>query len=303
LNEALDWIQRVIDVEPTSIDAHRFRASLLERQRHFDAALTCARHAFSIDPDNADTIRDITRIEVARAAWLRHTRDTSSAPGVSIAAARELAQDPAAETRDLIELAHRLAAAEQLNEALDWIQRVLAIDPAAIDAYRFRASVLERQGRFDAALVTARRALSLDPNDGSLQREIDRIEGARTNSLRHTRDTASDGGIAIAAARELAQRPSASVHDLSDFAHRLAAAEQLNEALDWIQRVLAIEPDRIDALRFHSSMLERLGRSRQALRIARRARALSPGDRGLREDCRRIRRKALLQSLGIQKRL
>jgi len=86
-----------------------------------------------------------------------------------------------ARIEDWVALAHLLAKANRLEEALAWISRAVAVSEVA-DYYRLQASVLERLGRFEEAVRAASQALKLRPNDNKLVADVERISATLSRS-------------------------------------------------------------------------------------------------------------------------
>lgn len=80
------------------------------------------------------------------------------------------------EIEDRVLLAHLLAKAERLEEALFRINGLIALKPKDAEFYRFKASILERMGCFKSAMAAARSALDLAPSNPDLKTDLNRIK-------------------------------------------------------------------------------------------------------------------------------
>ena len=107
----------------------------------------------------------------------RHQRDAATDNAARICYGEKLASSAGSEPDDLIQLAHTLATEERLPEALHWIGKALDLRPEECELLRFKASILERMGRFEEALQTAQEAQSLGADFEAISDDIDRIRG------------------------------------------------------------------------------------------------------------------------------
>jgi polysaccharide pyruvyl transferase WcaK-like protein len=123
-----------------------------------------------------------------RAAFNRHTAKQPSGNELyslekAIEAGLKLADRETAEVKDWVAVAHLLASANRLDEALVWISRAVAVAPDVTDYCRLQASVLERLKRFEEALRTASHASKLQPGDKGLAADVERIGSAYVHSM------------------------------------------------------------------------------------------------------------------------
>jgi tetratricopeptide (TPR) repeat protein len=197
----------------------------------------------------------------------------------------------AADGDDLVKLAHALARLERLDEALFWVGETLKADDASAGIWRFRASLLERLGRFEEALDSAQGAQARGlPGDVAAE-DIARIRRRMMDELQREAD-GPDPRKAVAALLKLSGLPeaersgSAAVRDLSllaavgqadrdvlvQLAHACADADQLDDGLHWLRKAGELEQPDGEFLRFKASLLERSGRIDEALRTALEAR-------------------------------
>jgi tetratricopeptide (TPR) repeat protein len=249
-------------------------------------------------PQWAITLLDAVAHELV-SPMLRGSRDCATDPSTAIEAGLKLAHRDPEGVEDWVTLAHLLAKAQRLNEALGWISRALELRPEAADYHRLRASLLERLGRLSEALEAARRASSLRPHDGELSADLERIEAAYTTWLRKVRDTSQDPPTAIEAGLELAHREPAPVDDWAALAHLLAKADRLHESLGWIERAAGLQPQRAAYHQLRASVLERLRLFKQAYYAARQAHSLDSGNLAVQADVKRTRKKFLARCLGL----
>jgi polysaccharide pyruvyl transferase WcaK-like protein len=101
----------------------------------------------------------------------------------AIEAGLKLAGREAAQVKDWVAVAHLLARADRLDEALVWISHAVAVSPDVTDYCRLQASVLERLHRFEEALRMASHALKLRPGDNKLAADVERISSACVKAM------------------------------------------------------------------------------------------------------------------------
>jgi tetratricopeptide (TPR) repeat protein len=289
LNEALRWVNLVLRHQPHVASHHRLHASVLERLDRPKEGLAAVERALGLDPANPDLISDRARIAGCYAQSIRRTRDDlATQPDAAIAAGMSLAQRAEARVEDFTALAQLLAMSQRLNEALEWSRRALAAEPDVVGHHCMHVSLLERLGRFEAALHAARQALELHPSNTALTTDYERVASAYTKYLRQRRDTSPDLLVAAAAGQQLAQRDPPVIEDCLVFAQLLVRQQRHAEALIWIDKVIARKPNVADYLVLRASSLERLGRFEEALYDALRARDLRPDDVALVQAGERI---------------
>lgn len=299
LKESLGWVDRALVVKPERADYHRLRASMLERLGRVEEALEVAAQALALKPDDPELAADLERTKAAYMNSLRQQRDRSPDLTSAIEAGLKLAHRETDGVEDWVALAHLLAKAKRLNESLGWVDRALEKKLDVADYHRLRASVLERLGRFDEALPAAKRALELSPDHNELAADLKRIEAAYSNRLRQQRDGSQDLALRIEAGLKLAHSKPEGVEDWLRLAHLLAKAERLPEALKCVDQIISCESRVAEYHRFRSSVLERLGRFKNAYYAARKARFLDPGNPALVEDVRRTLTKMILHYVGL----
>jgi tetratricopeptide (TPR) repeat protein len=297
--EALIWMDKLIERRPDVADYLELRAGALERMGRFEEALDDIGLARDLRPKDTRLVQAAGRVETALLRTLRTRRDRSQDLPLAIDAAHKLAQRSTALIDDWVALAHLLAKAERLNEALGWASRALQGAPGAVDLHRLYASLLERLYRNDEALCAINCAMKLHPNEHAIAEDRRRIESKYLQSLRQRRDSSADAGTAIEAAQRLAEHDPATVGDWMALAQLLAGCGRLNEALGWVDRALVIDPVAVHLHGFRVTLLEQLGYFRQGYRAAKLAHTLDPDNDDLPRHAKRLLLKAVADSVGI----
>jgi tetratricopeptide (TPR) repeat protein/polysaccharide pyruvyl transferase WcaK-like protein len=273
-------------------------ANLFARSEQPREALQWARYALELAPGDAGLATNVELLDTAFSTWLRRRRDELNEPEMALEAGLSLAQRTNNCVADWVALAQMLAKCERLHEAVAWVSRALDKRPEVADYHRLHASLLERLERFPEALQSAGRALDLAPLNVELTTDVKRINAANTRRMRERRDESRDPRAAIEAGMELACHSSCA-EDWAALAHLLAREERLAEALQWIHHAVQSEPLITTHQRLQASLLERLGRYREAYQCARRARGLDPADVELRADVRRTLKKLILRPMRL----
>lgn len=133
-----------------------------------------------------------------------HRRQRSLATSCTerIRYALKLAAQPYTETDDLVLLAHAFANDESLTDALFWISKALEREPNNGELHRFKASILERMGRFKESLQVAHNARLLGADPDFIGADIDRIEAKLVDHLKGC-GSSKDAATALSASIEL----------------------------------------------------------------------------------------------------
>lgn len=182
LNEALNAINKAIDLDPQTPGALENRASLLETMGKHDEAL-----------EKANSTQDLAKVWYNRAAVLRNEGKFDEALGAydkaieldpqdaeakidkgitflvmgkfneSLAAFDEaLAIEPNS-SYTWIEKGLVLSRMEQFNESLKAYEEALRMDPTNPSAWTGRGSTLSQMGRYDVALQAFDKVIEIDP--------------------------------------------------------------------------------------------------------------------------------------------
>ena len=173
-DDALELVEKAISSCATS-DGYQLKANLLERLGKIDEAAAALESACALCPDDAQLLEHRERIERTLDAHFRHQRDHVQDHASAIDAAITVVRRCPGELKDKVELAHLLARAERLTEALSWIDIAIEADPDKAGYHRFRASVLERLGDYKRARHAIKKAISVNPGNVDLMRDSRRI--------------------------------------------------------------------------------------------------------------------------------
>src|SRR5207244_2981939 len=124
--------------------------------------------------------------------------------------------------------------------------------------------------------------------DTALQEDQGRIGQGLVAMLRQERNASTDLHQAMEAARAIVQRCPDDPHEMASLAHLLAKVSRQEESLLWIDRALALKGDEAEFHRLRASLLETMGRLREAEASIQHAIELAPGDSALEDDLVRI---------------
>jgi tetratricopeptide (TPR) repeat protein len=221
-----------------------------------------------------------------------------------------------AETAALVQEAVALCEGGRFVEAVDLVQRALAVDPGNARANKLLAMALHRIGRHDEALAAFDRAIAQQPDfadahggRGDVLLDLGRHAEAVASydqALALVPDSAADWCNRGAALQALERYDSAvasfdrAIAVAPRFAEAhynrggaLARLKRHEEALAAYDRALEITPDYADALNNRANALKELGRISEALDSVERALAIQP-DHG----AALVTRAAVLGALG-----
>ena len=116
--------------------------------------------------------------------FYRQQRDLAQDADQRIHYGLKLASSPSGRIDDKIHLAQAYADKELLVDSLYWIGKAIQSRPEAGEYLRFKASILERMGSFDEALLAAEKAELLGADAVAIRADIERIQGRWTLHLR-----------------------------------------------------------------------------------------------------------------------
>ncbi len=172
----------------------------------------------------------------------------------------------------------RLVAGEAVDGTMEAADRAVALDPNLADAHAARGRALVGEGRYDEASEAIGRALQLDPDSYEAHAAAGRCAIAQQrigDALIHLERAATVQptdfwalGMAISGYRHL-----------GDTSGAISAAQR---ALDRVVSVILVEPDHGIALGFGVSALAALGRTEQANEWIERALLMDPDNSNMR---------------------
>lgn len=85
---------------------------------------------------------------------------------------------------DFVRLAQAYADVESLQDALHWLTKAIELHPAGGELLHFKANILERSGRLEEALQTARAAQAAGADPDAISCDIKRISDHLTREWR-----------------------------------------------------------------------------------------------------------------------
>lgn len=160
-DEALGWATQLVQARPTTENRQWHALQLADCGRHAEAADVLA-EALAQDAGATQArmqrfgvLFGLRRFEEARA----EARAVVDAQG---------GRDPAA----LVNLSAALEKLDRLEEALDHVDRALALDPGRRDGMFNRVAILHGLGRHREAVTAARQALARWPDDADLHNNL-----------------------------------------------------------------------------------------------------------------------------------
>jgi protein O-mannosyl-transferase len=162
-------------------------------------------------------------------------------------------------------LAVILRARGQLDEAIDHLQRCLAVEPGFAEAHNNLGNALRQRGEVDAAIPHFKTALQLEPNNAPAY--------ANLGSALLEKGQASE---AIPELRKALQLDPGNVDLLNSLGYALLKAGQGTEAVAFFQQAIALRPGFVDAYNNLGNLLAQLGQLDEAIATYRKALAIHP---------------------------
>jgi len=170
---------------------------------------------------------------------------------------------PSQNLSELLEKGKELSRLQQYEKALPYFEKVLEIDPTNIDALKSKSFILFLRGEFEEASSILDVVLELNPNDRfALNLKIMVLGNI---------DPEKSGTYLI----KLAELE-ANIQSLLLKSQEHYNRSELEDALSYLNKVLEIEPDHLEALNGKAVILDELGKVEESLRILSNAILLDP---------------------------
>ena len=157
-NEALEWFQRSIYVDPKNAHAHFYCGILRRKLGDHAAATNHLKEAEFLEPDSLDPKLELIRLYA-------ETSDENGIQEVFKKVETEAAEDPVA-MRELGIVCAEVGRAEDARRFLD---KAIALDDKDVEAHLALAGFLAKSGDADAARAAYQRVLELDPTNAAAQ--------------------------------------------------------------------------------------------------------------------------------------
>lgn len=155
LDKALREIQKVLDVDPSNVEAWKLKGEVAVRQADLDGALTCLTEASRVQPNNPELLASIGDLLIRRNDRLDEALAVFE---------RALKLDPG-NPRLLISKGSVHERREQWDEAAESFRAALLLDPNLVRARSSLGAVLFKMGRYEDASRELRKAIELSPRD------------------------------------------------------------------------------------------------------------------------------------------
>lgn len=187
LKEAIAQFEKIVSLEPRNVDDHMVLGQLYTVNHQADKAEAQFKTAQAIEPDSEDVVLNLVRVyaesgnikeaaqviqnvpednrtpkmEFALGAAYQQMKDPKNA----IAAYRRAATMDPDDLRTEDALAQALLTNNQLDEALQEFKKLAASDPEEPAPLVHISEIQRRQGKYDDALATIRKARTLDSSN------------------------------------------------------------------------------------------------------------------------------------------
>lgn len=223
-SDAIDYIRRSLDIDPTSRDGWLNLAIVLGEARHLDEAIAACRQCLALSPSDA-------KAHSVLGSLLKATRNTTDAVAAYDAALKLDPNQPSV----LVKMGKLLLQSGQPAEAMTLCRRALELAPDLAEARQLERQILNENGDLEASVA-------LIAGQADTPAELARLYDELARNLRGQRRFHE----AVAVQR----RALAYAEDCADFHFNLAAALEgaglKRDALVAYQQALAIDPGRAE---------------------------------------------------------
>jgi len=170
---------------------------------------------------------------------------------------------PSQNLSELMEKGKELSRLQQYEEALPYFEKVLEIDPTNIDAIKSKSFILLLRGEFEEASSILDVVLELNPND----RQALNLKIMVLGNI-----DPDKAGTYFLKLLEL----DANIQSLLLKSQEHYKRSELEDALSYLNKVLEIEPDHLEALNGKAVIFDELGKVEESLQILSKAILLDP---------------------------
>ena len=155
-DEAMEELNRAIEIAPLSVEAYHNRAVIRERQGQVDLAVA----------DYSTALRYQPQYEPSRRALLRLT-GRQDVRGPRNAAEQEAAR--------LAELASQAARRGQYEVALEHLEEAEKAAPKYVIIYQYRSNVAYLKGDLEGAILALEKGLEIEPDNALFRENLERL--------------------------------------------------------------------------------------------------------------------------------
>lgn len=235
--------QQAITIAPDSPEAYANLGSIRAQQKQWQDALKCYQKAIELKPDFAGVYRNVARL------WERLNKPEQAVQAWEKAYSLE---PETVKPQERLKLGDEFLKLGQTEKAISCYQRAIEAQPNWLEAYHRLGDALEKEGRWEEATETWKKAMSCGQQQGETKTAIaDQPEPAAKNgqatSIEATRRTCQDyiekkqWSEAIAAAKQaLALQEDAQLWHLLGKAQQ--GAKQPQAAAQSYRNAIALQP-------------------------------------------------------------
>jgi serine/threonine protein kinase/Tfp pilus assembly protein PilF len=256
----MEELQKAIELDPRSADAHGTLANAYRKQGRTEDAKKEFQQAMDLDDEN-------WRWPYLMGAMQIDTGDFKGAEE-SLKAALEKTPENA---RVLYNLGLVYLKEARLDEARDALQKSVKLDSRA-DPVMALGEVYVRQGDYPNAIATYKRAVKMTPDQYDTWGNL---ALAYRDSGEHPKEAADAFQKAIALAQEALKLTPGNSYDVSVLARYYASTHDAAHALPLMRKAIALDPKDPDVVERVAESYEDLGQRREALEFI--AKALQLG--------------------------
>ena len=256
--DELTFFNHIIALNPEARGVYLNLAAELNRLERADEALAAARIAVEKDPDSAKVRNTLGLVLLKLERYEEAEKNFRRALDINPRYA------PALQS-----MADLLRRQEQYEAALDMFRKTLKINPDAALAHAGMGYSLARLNRYEEAVASIRRAFSMQPDLAETHSDLYLFLGWALHSIGRTDE----------AGRYLSRVQGQELQGASDFlllADTFRVKDEYGKAVEVYRYVLEMEPDHAEAHAGMGDALFRLQRYREAIDSMQRALALQP---------------------------
>ncbi|OGI03467.1 MAG: hypothetical protein A2Y25_10745 [Candidatus Melainabacteria bacterium GWF2_37_15] len=185
-DEALDYYQRTIKIDPKHTDAYLNIATIYKEKNQPDLGVAVLRDAKKIMPDNKK-INDMISIIDSEAATVRYQKalemHTNGKYTEAIEEYKKIIEISEPDSDLYVNLGAAYQASDKNQEAIEAYQKAVQINAKNSTAYHYLGAAYAQQENYEKALKAYKQALALDPNNEDIKKAIASLNQLTSNNL------------------------------------------------------------------------------------------------------------------------
>lgn len=172
LKTAIRAYDTILQVEPNNILAHYYRATAFKQNKDYENAIKELNTILQIDPKNAMAERELLAVAKEQGG------DNTKAVNIL----KDLANKEPDNAKAQYDAAFESHSKGDLDDAVIYYRRAIALDPKMTDAYSNIGAALIAKKQYNEALEMLNKAAELDPANTEVKKLISEIKESQTSS-------------------------------------------------------------------------------------------------------------------------